>query len=223
MHGPINQTAPQTVSWLHVPNHWPVQADLISWCQSMGPGLATLLIILGVVYLLFGFYMFKALVVLNAALMGAWIGIALGERTGAAVPGGILGGFIAAALALPFMKWAVAIMGGLFGAALGGAIWRTFNLDPQFVWAGAMLGLISCGLLCFIVFRGSVMTYMSLQGSVMLVIGILGLIYKYDNLAPKLTTWMQIKPFLLPMAIFVPAVLGIMYQQTWGAAPAPKK
>jgi hypothetical protein len=111
------------------------------------------------------------------------------------------------------MKWAVAVMGGLFGALLGLTLWKTFGFEAGFAWTGAMMGLISCGLLCFIVFRGSVMAYTSLQGSVMLVFGILGLIYKYQSLAPRLTEGLKLKPFLLPMIVFIGAILGLIYQQ----------
>jgi hypothetical protein len=87
-------------------------------------------------------------------------------------------------------------------------------LQPDLCWAGALTGLILFGLLSFILFRGSVMMYTSLQGSVMLVFGILGLIYKYQSIAPTVTDKMTLKPFLLPLTIFVPALLGVVYQQT---------
>jgi hypothetical protein len=206
--------------WPGFPRHWPAQADLIDWCQHMGSGVAILLVLLGVVYLLFGFYLFKWLVVLNAAVVGAALGAALGAKAGATLPGGILGGFTAAAITWPLMKWAVAIMGGIFGAALGASVWKTLALEPAFAWTGAAMGLIFCGLLCFILFRGSVMMYTSLQGSVMLVFGIVGLIYKYPDAAGKITATLQ-KPYLLPIVIFIPALLGMVYQHGSMAPPEP--
>jgi hypothetical protein len=118
------------------------------------------------------------------------------------------------------MKWAVAVLGGLLGAALGGSIWRMLDADPRFAWAGAAMGLIACGLCCFILFRASVMAYMSMQGSLMLVFGILGMLYKYQDLGPKITTGLQNRNFILPMAIFIPAVIGLLYQQAANAPPA---
>ena len=174
--------------------------------------MATLLILLGIIYLLFGLYLFKGLVVANAAIAGALLGAMIGHRSGADVPCAVLGAFVAAAVAIPLMKWAVAIHGGMLGAVLGGVIWRMVNLDPQFAWAGAMMGLIACGMFCFILFHGSVMMYMSLQGSLMLVFGILGLLFKYDDLGPKLSRGLQDRNFILPMAVFIPAVIGLLYQ-----------
>jgi len=67
-------TAPITAipsAWLQIPAHWPAQGDLLTWCQHMTPGAAALLVIGGIVYIGFGVYLYKALVTLNAALVGA--------------------------------------------------------------------------------------------------------------------------------------------------------
>lgn len=207
-------TAPagHPAGWLNFPQHWPAQTDLLVWFHEMGSAVALLLVLLGLVYLLLGYHLFKPLVLLNAAFVGAMVGVFISGKHGGALPSGILGGFVAAAATYPLMKWAVALMGGLFGAILGFTLWRTFGLEAGFAWTGGCMGLIACGMLCFIVFRGSVMAYTSLQGSAMLVFGILSLIYKYHWFAPQLSKSLQVKPFLLPMAIFIATVIGLIYQ-----------
>ena len=224
----IAKQAPQVLpaewpEWFRPPSHWPSQSDLLNWCQHMSPGLAALLILLGVVYLIFGFKIFKGLVMLNAAAVGAAIGLALGQRTEMGLALMVLCGFVAAAITWPLMKWAVAVMGGLAGALLGATMWQTFGLDPTFAWSGALSGLILFGLLSFILFRGSVTMYMSLQGAAMLIFGLLGMVDKYEQVAPKITSAMTMKPFLLPMAIIIPAIIGMLYQQSDGASAAPGK
>jgi hypothetical protein len=217
------QATPEWPEWFRPPSHWPSQSDLLNWCQHMTPGLAALLILLGVVYLIFGYKIFKGLVMLNAAAVGAAIGLALGQRTEMGLALMVLCGFVAAAVTWPLMKWAVAVMGGLAGALLGATIWQTFGLDPTFAWSGALSGLILFGLISFILFRGSVTMYMSLQGAAMLIFGLLGMIDKYEQVAPKITNAMMMKPFLLPMAIIIPAIVGMLYQQSDGGAAAPGK
>jgi hypothetical protein len=214
-------TATHPAGWLNFPAHWPGQVDLLVWFHEMGSAVALLLVLLGLVYLLFGYYLFKPLVLLNAAFIGAMTGVIISNKTGGPLPSGILGGFVAAAATYPMMKWAVALMGGIFGALLGLTLWRTFGLEPGFAWTGGCMGLIACGLLCFIVFRGSVMAYTSLQGSVMLTFGVLSLAYKYEGFAPRLAQALQVKPFVVPMCIFIATILGLIYQQNSGFSAAP--
>lgn len=191
---------------------WPRQGDLLTWCHKMPPAVATLLILMGIIYLLFGYQIFKALVLLNAAIVGALLGISMGGEGDAAIIGAVIGGVGGAALAWPTMKYAVAIMGGICGVIMGAGLWHSLNLDPKLVWAGALVGLIGFGLFSFILFRGSIMMYTSLQGSFMIVFGILSLIYHDPDLVPKLTPHLS-QPFLLPAAVFVPAVFGLIFQQ----------
>jgi len=195
------------------PVAWPHQIDLLTRCQEMSPGIAALLILAGVIYLLFGFKIFKALVMLNAAAIGGYVAAVMygghGEQTAAAV---LICAFAAAALAWPTMKYAVAIMGGLFGAALGGSLWKLLLPEQNLLWAGALMGLVAFGLLSFVLFKASVMMYTSLQGSFMLVFGCLGLIFKYQEIAPQVLAHLNKQSFVLPAIVFVPAMVGWIYQ-----------
>ena len=202
------------------PDHWPAQGELLSWCQQIGPGLAALMVLLGVVYLLFGYNIFKYLVVANFAVLGGIIGAAVGDRYGGSLPLAISFAFIMAVVTWPMMKTAVVITGALAGAAIGVSLWRSFNLDPNFAWTGSGMGLIFFCMLTFILFRSCVMTYMSLQGAAMVIFGLLALTFKYDGLTPQVSHVFKLKPFLMPMLVFIPTVLGVMFQQK-NAAPAP--
>jgi hypothetical protein len=210
---PAAAAAPEA-PWLTLPAHWPGQADLLGWCEAMGPGLAALLILAGVVYLMFGWCLFKVLVMINAGLLGGMLGALIGQQADAAVIGVVLAGFTLAAVAWPLMKHAVAIMGAGMGGVVGAAIWCLGGLEPGMAWAGAMTGVATLGLLTFVLFRGSVIMFMSLQGSVMLIFGLLGLVYKYPEVAPMLTRSLSGHPAVLPAAIFIPMLIGLVYQQT---------
>jgi hypothetical protein len=211
--------------WPQFPSHLPVQGDLLSYAQNMGALTAAVLVMAGMIYLGFGIYAYRSLVTINAAVLGAYIGGLIGGKAGNAVAGAMVGGFAAAAITWPTMKYAVAIMGGVLGLAAGVAVWRSVGLDPKYAWSGGMTGMVFFGMLSFLLFRGSIMMFTSLQGSVMLIFGLLGLIYKYQEIAPRVNENLSLRPFLLPMAILVPATIGLIYQQTQypGAAAAPKK
>ncbi len=213
-----------------VPSHWPAQGDLLHWCQSAAPGLAVMLILMGIVYLLFGFSFAKILVTLNAALIGGVLGATIGERAGgggAALPAAVVAGLLAATAAWPTLRGSVAVLGGLLGGVLGVTVWRLADLDPTFGWSGGLTGLVFCGLLSLLLFRPCVITYTSLQGAAMVVFGTLALILKHDDFGPSLHNTLTGKPLLLPMTIFVPTLLGYIYQQSMSGVPAgpspPKK
>ena len=201
--------------------NFPNQADLLSFAQKMGPGLAALMIIMGIVYLLFGFQLYRLLVLANAIAVGAIVAGAIGDKSGAAVPCAIAGGVLAGAVAWPATKYAVAAMGALYGALVAATLWRLAGQEARFTWAGAMTGAVAGGLLCFIVFHYCVMAYTSLQGATMLIFGILGLLLKYQDIAPKVGNYLSLRPFVLPLFVFIPTVLGTMFQQH-GAGPPPK-
>jgi hypothetical protein len=211
--------------WPQIPSHWPAQGDLLSWAQSMGALTAAMLVLAGVIYLAFGVYVYRSLITLNATVLGAYVGGIIGQRAGNAVAGAMVGGFACAALTWPTMKYAVAAMGGAFGLLLGASVWRSAGLEPNYAWSGGLTGLVFFGMLSFLLFRGSIMMFTSLQGSVMLIFGLLGLIYKYQDMAPRVNENLSLRPFLLPMFILVPATIGLIYQQTQypAAAAGPAK
>ena len=205
---------------IHVPNHWPVQGDVLSFCYKMGPGEAALFLIIGVIFVLFGINIFKFVVMANAGIAGAAIGVFAGEKAGNAAVGALIGGFTAAVIAWPLMKHAVAIMGGVIGAVVGASLWRAFGLNHEFYWAGAMCGGITFGMLSFLLFRGCVMMYTSLQGSLMVVVGVLSLICKYQDVAPKMMQTMSAKAYIMPIAVFIPFLCGLIFQQSPSAGAA---
>jgi hypothetical protein len=199
---------------------FPGQRDLLSWCQDMGPGTAILLILVGMVFLLYGWSIFKPLVTLNAIVLGGYLGALIGQRYGGhMLAGGLIGSIAAAATTWPLMKWAVAVMGGIVGAFAGASVWLTINgLDPHYAWAGAMTGLVAFGLFSFILFRGSIIMYTSLQGSLMAVAGVLGLIFKYPDFTTRVSQSLSKQPLLLPVLVVIAAGMGLIFQQTHSGA-----
>lgn len=203
----------ETVNWLALPSHWPAQSDLLDICRQMGPGSSALMIAAGIVFLLYGYSLYKVLVTLNAAAFGAIIGAMIGREIDHMLAGAFLGAFCAAAITLPTMKYAVAVMGALLGAVLGAGTWQSVQLPPSIVWAGALIGLVFFGMLSFILFRGSIIMYTSFQGSIMLVFGLFGFVLKYQQAANELMSRLDPQPLALPICILIPTILGLLYQQ----------
>jgi hypothetical protein len=208
-------------------HHWPAQGDLLSLCYKMGPAEAAGFLIFGIIFLLFGINIFKFLVMINAGIAGALLGAYLGDKGGNAPVGAAVGGFVAAALSWPLMKHAVALMGAAIGAVVGAAAWRVAGLHAESYWAGALCGGVIFGMLSFVIFRACIIAFTSLQGAAMIVVGVLALIFKYPELAPQVSSGLSNKTYIMPLAVFIPALCGLIYQQmpaahAAGAKPAPK-
>jgi hypothetical protein len=197
------------------------QSELLTLCREANSAAAILLILAGLIFLLWGLYAFKTLVVLNAACVGGWLGYLVGQRSGAALPAAVVGAFVAGAVAWPMMKYAVAIMGGLIGTVIGMTVWRSSGLDPAFAAAGGGMGLIFFGMLSFILFRTSVMMFTSLQGACMLTFGLLCLVYKLRLFDVKLIDAKLVNaPMAVPIIVGLAAIIGVLYQNNDTNKPA---
>lgn len=207
--------------WLSHPNYLPTYAHVMTWCHDMDPGSAALLLILGIVFLLFGFTIYRALIALTAAILGAYLGFGFTEKMqNMSLIGLSVGAVVFGAIAWVWTNWIAAVIGAIIGGLLGSAIWQMANLNPAFAWSGALTGAVFLGLLCFILFRISIIIYTSLQGAVMLAFGGLGMAYKYNAAEKFVDARMSAWPMLLPATVLVLMLCGISYQ--YMKAPAGK-
>ena len=214
--------------------HLPDQTTYLQQLTGMHPIQACLLLACGVVYLVYGWKLFKILVVANFATIGIFAGHHLGalaEGSNANMPliAAIAGGLVVAVLAWPLMKYGIAVMGGLAGSFVGYGTWhyivtavnRTNLLEYH--WVGATIGLITLGLLAFVIFRITVIVFTAFQGSLMALTGGLALLLKSPELSTKINDNFTQNIYLLPLLIGVPAIIGFAVQffSAPGGKPAP--
>ena len=192
---------------------------------------AIVLVALGLVYLLAGWKAFKALMVANAVLAGALLGSMLGSHSAGQnmqIVGGLLGGLMLGIVAVPMMKPVVALMGGLAGSFMGYGLWvyvagLNGNPDPvQNAWVGALVGLITLGMLAFLLFQETVVVVTALQGALLAVTGGLALAMKADSVRENLSRSLVDNVHFLPILIVVPTLIGIVFQCS-GSAKLKKK
>ena len=108
------------------------QATTLSWIQ------AVIAISFGMVYLLYGWRIFKVLVVICFGLVGLFAGIKIGAQFDSQIFGGIVGLAILAGISVPLMRWAVSILGAIAGGILTGGFWYAVGLPEQYILAGAV-------------------------------------------------------------------------------------
>lgn len=183
---------------------------------------ACLLLVVGLVYMFYGWKVFRLLVVLNAAVLGviggSYVG-ALIDAPHAPAIGAAAGGVALAVLAWPLMKYAIGLMGGLAGGYLGYAYWGYIVAAlgrgdlASHAWIGALAGLAVVGVLSFWLFRLIVTLFTSFQGATMAVSGVLALLLKFPALRESLEGPLIGSVHLLPLLITVPAVLAFAFQE----------
>jgi hypothetical protein len=142
-----------------------------------------------------------------------WLGLVVG-----AIICGVLGWYLTAFLA--------SAIGAGCGALVGASVWNMCGLRPDFAWSGALTGAVTFGLLSFIIFRLSVIMFTCLQGSTMLVLGSLGMAYKYPSIVKPLDEVLYGKPQVIPIVLVGLAMTGMLFQYIKGpagasASPAP--
>lgn len=224
--------------WTKICNYQvPSQHEFIESLPAMEVWQGAVLIVVGLVYLFYGWKVFKVLVVLNALAMGFILGASLGNLHSQpwALYGGGAGAVVLAALAMPLMRFAISLMGALAGALAGYHIWNYVTAVShrgdlaQYSWAGAVIGLLVLGALAFVLFKLAVMIFTSIQGSLLLVSGVLSLLLKYQPFFDKAHEPLATGAGLLPLLVAGPAMLGLMMQAVFhnlhrkkAAAQAPK-
>lgn len=182
------------------------QITSLSWLQ------AVLAISFGVVYLLYGWRIFKILAVISFALVGLYAGMWAGDQLGNRVLGGVIGLILLAILSVPLMRWAVSILGAAAGGLLTAGVWYAFKLPEQYIWAGALTGIIAGGMISFIIFKISVMLFSSLGGATIMVTGMLALLHHYPPTTERINDLIHNCNWFLPVALLVPTIIGVAVQ-----------
>ncbi len=191
-------------------NYFWQQITTLGWLQ------AVFAVSFGVVYLMYGWRIFKALTVIAFALLGLYGGMWIGAQFDKVLLGSLLGLGILAVLSVPLMRWAVGILGAVAGGVLTASIWHALNLPEQYIWAGALIGFIAGGMIAFIVFRISVMLFTSLGGGALIIVGVLTLVYQYELMqqppTQHLEDWYFNHNWFMPVLLIAATCFGMLLQ-----------
>lgn len=186
------------------------QVTSLSWIQ------AVLAVSFGMVYLLFGWRIFRILVMICFGLLGMYLGMGAGEMAGSVVWGGIVGTILFAAITPPLMKYCVCLLGAAAGGIMTGGIWYACGLPQMYLWAGASVGVVAGGMVSFIVLKTAVVLFTSMGGSMIVVLGMLRLLDLYEGrgLEPTnhIETLLHEQNWFLPVILIVPTIIGMISQ-----------
>lgn len=210
---------------------------LVQDLQNLGAIWAIVFVIVGVLCLLNGSKFYKVATVAVAGAIGTFGGYWLGQHIDAPfIVAGALGLLLAVA-AFPLMKYAVAVFGGLSGAFIGANMWAGLahavnaqSADGSTVmpensyWIGALIGLIICGMLAFVLFKLSIVLFTSVSGSTLAVLGVIALLLSFEPWHDTVSSGLTTSKLVVPLLVFVPAIIGLIIQETrgWDGGEAPE-
>ena len=193
-----------------------VPIDLF-WTQITSLGLleALTFISFGAVCLLYGWRVFKVLVVISFGLLGLLLGVTVSDKISGEnshIIGGLIGLGVMAVLSVPLMRWAVSILGAVAGGILTAGLWYACRLPEQYIWAGGLVGIVAGGMISFIVFKIAVMLFSSLGGSAIMVAGLLALLHQYQLTTEHINDLIHNHNWFLPAALLIPTAVGVFLQ-----------
>ena len=169
----------------------------------------------GAVCLLYGWRIFKVLVVISFALLGLLLGISITDKINGLNSqfwGGLIGMGLLAVLSVPLMRWSVCILGAVAGGILSSGAWYACGLTEKYIWAGALIGMVAGGMISFIVFKVAVILFSSLGGSGLIVVGFLAILYLYPQTSERVEEIIFTKKWFLPTVLMAPTLIGFILQ-----------
>jgi hypothetical protein len=168
----------------------------------------------GIVCLFYGWRIFKILVTLCFGLVGLVAGLLLNRELigGNGTWLGLIGMAMTAILSVPLMRWGVSALGALSGGILTGGIWYACELPGQYIWAGALAGVIAGGMISFIVFKFAIILFTSFGGGALIVTAVLAVLHSYMCPPEKIQEIIFNHHWFLPVALIVPTIVGIFVQ-----------
>jgi hypothetical protein len=168
----------------------------------------------GVVWLFYGWRVFKILVTICFGLLGLFLGLWANESFvgGNGFWLGLICVVFFAVLSIPLMRWGVCLLGATSGGILTAGVWLALGLPEQYIWAGGLVGLIAGGMISFIVFKIAVILFTSLGGSILLTLGVLAIVCSEVMSGNELRNFVDKNQWFLPALLLAPMAVGIYLQ-----------
>ncbi|MEE9211310.1 MAG: hypothetical protein V3U29_01525 [Phycisphaeraceae bacterium] len=194
---------------------------LIESLQAMSVVWAIVFLIVGVLCMLSGYKFYRAVTVLLALAVGMFAGYYLGKKINAEyIVAGCLG-LLFAVCCFPLLKYAVAALGGLAGAFLGANLWSSIahllgtagTATAKHYWVGALIGLILCGMLAFILWKLSIVLFTSVGGATIAVLGGMALVLNFQPWRQTVTDSLSAHAITIPLLVFIPALIALIFQE----------
>jgi hypothetical protein len=148
--------------------------QILSQAANLGLFGSIISVMTGIVYMMYGWRLFRVMVAIIFAFFGFYAGVYIGDLFGWAMAGGVILAILLAVASLPLMKLATGIIVALATASLAGYLWHISNMPEKYTVFCAGAGLILGGLLGYYILMLAVIAYSSLLGASVVLTGFIG-------------------------------------------------
>ncbi len=184
------------------------------------------LLVLGLVFLLYGYKLYKILVSVVFAGIGGLVGLLIGVHFGA--PGWLLaliGAVVLGILAWPLFRIGWGILGGAIFAAIALPLAVAATNSPVLGYILAAVAFIAGMVLTMMLMRPLIIISTATSGAATLVTGVLLMLIRWPEVNEPVKAALESKPYLFIVLVALPAILGaiLQWRDTSGARPAAKK
>jgi hypothetical protein len=170
------------------------------------------LILCGVALMTFGWRLWKVCVVVSFGVIGAGIGSRFGQADGMANWYAIGGGLLLGALSYRPAHHAIAVLGGLVGAAIIAALLSGAGQNGPLLWLGSSFGFIVGSGMAFLHRSYVVVFVTSILGAALLVSGLTAAVMTSAQLYNSLRHITSSSSIIVPFLIIVPTVMSCFIQ-----------
>jgi hypothetical protein len=177
--------------------------------------LAAVLVVLGILCVINGYRWHRWVVIALALLLGAGLGHIMSGHVGKSSVIAAAAGILCAVIATPMLRVTVAVFGGLSGAFIGTNAWAALATgSADLSWAGAAMGFIILALASFILFRLTVVTFTSVGGGAMIVLGLVCILMQVPAWQEPVRAHLASNHLLVPILVAMAGVMGIVLQES---------
>lgn len=180
--------------------------------QDMSLLLASVFVVVGALCVLNGFRWHKPVILIVAALLGAWIGWNVYPDEGTRHIVSVCVAALTAMLSFPLLRYSTALLGALAGAFAGANIWTAIGQPQEQHQIGAVIGLIIVGMLAFLAFRAVVVIFTTVTGATMLTLGAASAMLEVPSWEEGVLRNLQEHPHIMPIIVGSLAGIGAVLQ-----------
>ena len=199
--------------------------NFFSYSSELGLYGSIISVITGIIYMMYGWQIFRVMVVVGFSFIGFYLGTVIGDFFGWATVGGALLAVLFAIASLPLIRFATSIVIAVVSASLAIYLWQANSLPGKYTIACGVVGLILGGLCGYYILKFAVMSYTSLLGATIVLAGFYGFfggVVKAQEVAEGTSiNGNNIAPSVSILVIMT--VIGLLIQaKSYGLADKPK-